>query len=192
MVQVWPDRKDRAWIAMVTRFRVEMYSHKIDIRPAVQTDLDSINRVIEAAVMTWVLPERVKRLSLPVYRYTRHDLAHLEMVVAEDQRRHIRGVAAWEAASTQDAPAGYSALLLHGIYVEPLHHRQGIGRRLFAAAEAAVAQHRCDGLLVRAQQDAVGFFASLGMSRLPVDEAATRYAHRLWKAAAVLCPGDCL
>ena len=54
----------------------------INLRPALKTDLDAINRVIEAAVMTWKLPERVKRLSLPSYRYTLADFAHLEMVVA--------------------------------------------------------------------------------------------------------------
>jgi GNAT superfamily N-acetyltransferase len=166
---------------------IEMYSSGIRIRSVVEADLESVNRVIEAAVMTWVLPERVKRLSLPVYRYSCQDLAHLGMVLAEDRGRQIVGVAAWEEADAEDAPAGYCSLLLHGIYVEPLHHRQGIGRQLFGAAEAAVCQLQYDGLLVKAQQDAIGFFESLGMRSLAVEEPLHQYANRLWKGSA--CSG---
>ena len=151
------------------------------IRPAIETDLDSINRVIETAVMTWVLPERVKRLSLRVYRYTRQDFKHLGMVVAENRRQQILGVAAWEEADPTDAPEGYRALLLHGLYVEPALHRQGIGRRLFNAAEAAVLECGCDGILVKAQQDATAFFASMEMCSLPATDPLRHYAHRFWK-----------
>jgi predicted N-acetyltransferase YhbS len=158
-----------------------MNTGDIHIRPVDETDLEALNRVIEAAVMTWALPERVKRLSLPVYRYTRQDLAHLDMVVAGDQQGHIVGVAAWEEADPKDAPAGRRALLLHGIYVDPSLHRQGIGGRLFSAAEVAVSQSQCDGLLVKAQQDATDFFISRGMRRLDVDEPLRQYANRLWK-----------
>lgn len=162
---------------------IEIYSSGIRIRPVVETDLDAVNRVIEAAVMTWALPERVKRLSLPVFRYTSQDLVHLDMVLAEEQTRKIVGVAAWEEADAKDAPAEYRSLLLHGIYVDASHHRQGIGRQLFGAAEAAVCQLQYDGLLVKAQQDAIGFFESLGMRRLAVEEPLHQYAHRLWKGS---------
>lgn len=159
----------------------DMNTGDIHIRPVDETDLDALNRVIGAAVMTWALPERVKRLSLPVYRYTRQDLAHLDMVLARDQQGQVVGVAAWEEADPNDAPAGHSALLLHGIYVDPSLHRQGIGGRLFSAAEVAVSQSQCDGLLVKAQQDATDFFTSRGMCRLDVDEPLRQYANRLWK-----------
>ena len=115
------------------------------IRPAVEADLDSINRVIKAAVMTWELPERVKRLSLPSYYYTALDLEHLDIIVAEDDQQHIIGVAAWEPADARDTPAGSSALLLHGLYVDPPRQRQGIGRRLFEAAETAAGRHQYHG-----------------------------------------------
>lgn len=134
--------------------------------------------------MTWELPERVKRLSLPSYRYTRADFDPLEMVVAEDDRHATLGVASWEPADAGDAPAGRTALLLHGIHVAPAFHRRGIGRLLFQAAEHAVRKHRCDGLLVKAQKDATGFFIAQGMSALPVDDARRDYANRFWKAAA--------
>jgi len=67
--------------------------------------------------MTWNLPQRVKRLSLPSYRYTGIDFDHFEMVVAEDDRQTTIGIAAWEPADAKDAPAGHTALLLHGIYL---------------------------------------------------------------------------
>ncbi len=44
-----------------------MQTTDIDIRLAGHADLEAINRVIEVAVMTWDLPDRVKRLSLPAY-----------------------------------------------------------------------------------------------------------------------------
>lgn len=68
----------------------------VKVRAATKIDLDTINRVIEAAIMTWDLPERVKRLSLSSYYYTEQDLNHLELVVAEDGQKNIKGVAAWE------------------------------------------------------------------------------------------------
>ena len=74
----------------------------ISLRPATLDDLPAINRVIEAAVMTWDLPERVKRLSLPSYRYDAFDFDHLQMVVAEDATGQPVGLASWEAADPRE------------------------------------------------------------------------------------------
>ena len=60
-----------------------MNSADINIRPANEDDLDAINGVIEAAVMSWQLPERVKRLALPSYRYNAMDLKYFSLAVAE-------------------------------------------------------------------------------------------------------------
>jgi len=153
------------------------------IRPAVQADLDGINRVIEAAVMTWDLPERVKRLSLPSYRYTLLDINYLEMVVAEDDAHTIVGIAAWEPADARDTPTGNTAVLLHGIYVDPAHHHQGIGGQLFRVVEQAVRDHHYSGLLVKAQESASGFFSSQGMEKIGVSDPLRHYEHRFWKRA---------
>ncbi|MGD8743293.1 MAG: GNAT family N-acetyltransferase [Granulosicoccaceae bacterium] len=152
----------------------------ICLRSATQHDLARINRIIEAAIMTWNLPERVKRLALPTYRYDEMDLQHLEIVVAEDNDNMV-GVAAWEDASAADLPEGLSGLLLHGIYVLPGQWRQGTGQRLFAAAEQAVKNRQKHGLLVKAQQDAEGFYLNMGMQRLPVSDEQRDYANRFWK-----------
>lgn len=163
-----------------------MPASKVHIRPARQADLEAINRVIEAAVMTWDLPERVKRLSLPSYRYDAVDLEHLEIVLAEDYQHNIIGVAAWEQAEAKDIPAGHKALSLHGIYVEPAYHQQGIGSQLFHAVEEAVCKHGLDGLLVKAQEGSSGFFIAQNMEPLQVDDPMHHYANRFWKRAALM------
>jgi N-acetylglutamate synthase-like GNAT family acetyltransferase len=153
----------------------------IQLRRANAQDLGAINAVIEGAVMTWHLPERVKRLSLPSYRYHAQDLEHLHVVVAENGAGTIVGVAAWEAARRRDVPSGQRGLLLHGIYVDPAWQHQGIGRRLLESASAACRVEGFDGLLVKAQADAEGFFAAQGMQRLPVEDEARDYPLRFWQ-----------
>jgi predicted N-acetyltransferase YhbS len=159
-------------------------AEKVTLRPAQLQDLDDINRVIEAAVQSWDLPERVKRLSLFSYRYTEVDFDHLEMIVAEIDTQGIIGVAAWEMADAKDAPSGKRALLLHGIYVVPSMHDQGIGRQLFHSAENAVRRYQVPGLLVKAQAGANGFFLAMGMQPLANGDSATRYANSFWKDSA--------
>jgi len=153
------------------------------LRQAHESDLPAVNGVIERAIATWQLPERVKRLSLPSYRYHAHDLVHLHLVVAENADHALVGVAAWEPANQRDLPAGKNGLLLHGLYVDPSHQHRGIGSRLLDAAEAAARAQGFDGVLVKAQADAKGFFEARGLQRLPVEDAERHYPHRFWLAA---------
>lgn len=158
-----------------------MSESPLRLRRATTTDLAAANRVIEAAVMSWDLPERVKRLSLPSYRYHAHDLEHLDLLVADEPSVGIVGVAAWEPADPKDTPKGSRALLLHGLYVAPDRHRRGIGSRLLKAAEAIARDRGYDGVLVKAQPSAEDFFVSQGLERLAVLDAARDYPHRFWK-----------
>jgi hypothetical protein len=103
------------------------------LRQAHADDLPAINGVIERAIATWQLPERVKRLSLPSYRYHMHDLVHLHLVVAEDDDHVLVGVAAWEPANPRDLPAGKNGLLLHGLYVDPSHQHRPPWNRVWMA-----------------------------------------------------------
>ncbi|WP_026186181.1 GNAT family N-acetyltransferase [Thioalkalivibrio thiocyanodenitrificans] len=152
------------------------------LRIASRAELPDINGVIERAVMTWRLPERVKRLSLPLYRYDETDLGHLEVCVAEDEAR-IAGVAAWEPAETSDLPADRRGLLLHGLYVDPERQRRGIGNRLLGACVERARALGLDGVLIKAQSDAEPFFEKQGLERLPVRDESRDYVLRFWQDA---------
>lgn len=154
---------------------------KIQLRPASLIDLENINHVIEASIMTWHLPDRVKRLALSSYHYTDTDFRFLHMIIAERGENNILGIAAWEQADKRYTPENTQALLLHGIYVEPTHHRQGIGQLLFTAIEKAAHDHHFDSILVKAQQGADSFFIKQGMQRLSDDNSKQQYANRFWK-----------
>ncbi|MFP5404562.1 MAG: N-acetyltransferase family protein [Gammaproteobacteria bacterium] len=154
----------------------------VRVRPASIDDLPAINAIVERAVMTWQLAERVKRLSLPSYRYHAHDFVHMQLVVAEDAHGTLLGVAAWDAADARDTPGGQRGLLLHGLYVDPAHQRAGVGTRLLDAAADAARDGGYDGLLVKAQADANGFFAARSLARLDVVDPLRDYPHRFWLA----------
>jgi GNAT superfamily N-acetyltransferase len=155
----------------------------IEVGRPTPADLPAVNAVVEAAVMGWALPERVKRLVLPTYRYDGADLEHLAFALARaaaDGR--VLGVAAWEAADPATCPGGRNGLLLHGLYVAPESQRAGVGRALVRVVLQAAAAAGHAGILVRAQRDAEGFFEDQGFERLPASDKD--YAGRFWKAGA--------
>jgi len=157
-----------------------VHSSPLELRMAMGVDLDPVNAVIERAVMTWKLPERVKRLALPSYRYTGYDLKCLHLVVAVDSASGIVGVAAWEPAAVYDCPQRRRGMQLHGIYVDPAWQQRGVGSRLLAAAGTAAQEKGFDGLLVKAQAEAEGFFEKQGLQKLPLLRPDRDYAHRYW------------
>ena len=154
------------------------------IREMRPSDLDAVNRVITDCVMGWDLPDRVKRLSLGSYLYRPSDLSFLYFLLAETARCEIAGVAAWEPAPSTDLPQEKRGMLLHGLYVAPGLQGQAIGSRLVDAALEAVRKQRMDGLLVKAQAGAVGFFRARGFVSLPVVDPDRDYPHRWWRSAA--------
>lgn len=158
-----------------------MKTSGLHLRTATKSDLDAINNIIEAAVMTWPLADRVKRLSLPTYKYNELDLQHLHIVVAENEVGEITGVAAWYPANTADTPKNKTALLLHGIYIDPTQHRKGIGSQLFQAAEQAVRKQNLQGLLVKAKAGSELFYQAHGMKKLVVDNTDREFVNRYWK-----------
>ena len=155
-------------------------ANEVQLRTAKKSDLEAINAVIEAAVMGWRLPERIKRLALPSYRYTEVDYEHIEFVVAEIADRGIVGVAGCEIADPGEVP-GKQALLLHGLYVLQDMQHKGIGTKLLQAVETLLSKYACDGLLVKAQADAIGFFEHQGMQRLETTTPQSDYTYRFWK-----------
>ena len=153
----------------------------IVIRPVQEFDLDTVNTMVESCVMAWDLPERVKRLSVSSYCYNSYDLGHFDMLLAERAKPETIAVAAWEPASKHDLPKDKSGILLHGLYVAPHCQRRGIGSCLVNFALDAVRSHGMDGLLVKAQADAVGYFQARGFIFLPIENPDRDYPHRWWK-----------
>lgn len=158
-----------------------MPADNFTVRPANAVDLEAINATVEACVMSWDLAPRVKRLALSSYLYGAHDLATMEVLLAIDVAGKLAGLAALEEADKHELPDGRSGLQLHGLYVKPELQGQGIGALLVSAALDAAREHGRNGLLVKAQKDATGFFEATGFSPLPIGDAAVDYANRWWK-----------
>ena len=154
----------------------------VTLRKAGRLDLDQINTLIAAAVDTWRLAERVKRLSLPLYQYDPNDLEHLQVIVAESEEAFMAGIAALEPANASECPRGHNAALLHGIYVDPLLHRHGIGTRLLRYMQVLASSRGFDGLLVKANPEAKTFFEARAFEKLPIEDHARDYPYRYWKS----------
>ena len=161
---------------------------KGSIRQADSRDLKAINGIIESAVMAWPLPERVKRLSLPVLKYDSIDMENLRMLVFErdgapggehgdECGRVIAGVAAWG----EEAPAGEQALL-HGLFVDPDLQGEGIGRALQQAVFTQAEELGMRAVVLRAERVSIGYFESCGYEAVPPSpEAGNAYPYRYRK-----------
>lgn len=152
----------------------------INLRKANRCDLKAINHLIKSAMDTWNLAERVKRISLPLYCYDEYDLEHLQILVAETEDLSIAGISALEPIESTDSE-GRSMSIIHGIYVDPALHRKGIGTSLLEATELLADSQSADGLLVKAQPEAIKFFNHQGYQELPVKDPSRQYPYRLWK-----------
>lgn len=130
---------------------------------------------------TWCLSKRIKRLSLPLYQYHAQDLEHLQVIVAETEETAIAGIAAIEPADSSECPRGHNAALLHGIYVDPIRHRYGIGTRLLSYMRVMASSWGYDGLLVKANPEARTFFEARAFEKLPVEDLSRDYPYRYWK-----------
>ncbi|MGB0866667.1 MAG: GNAT family N-acetyltransferase [Granulosicoccaceae bacterium] len=155
---------------------------KVVLRPATAEDLLFINGIVEAAVMSWALPERVKRLSMPSYRYEKSVFESVDMQLAIDPDGDIVGLVASCAPMEEQVLPDRKALLLHGIFVDATNHREGIGTELVKSVQALAAQNEYEGVLVNAQPDALAFFQALGFEQLPVVDEENDYKHRYWQA----------
>ncbi|APZ41759.1 GNAT family N-acetyltransferase [Acidihalobacter ferrooxydans] len=155
----------------------------VTLRPASARDLAAINAIVESCVMGWKLPNRVKRLALSSYLYRPHDFDYMDILVALTAQDAIIGVAALEPVDPNELPPTRTALLLQGLYIDPDHQRQGVGKHLVDAARATARANKLDGLLVKAQNDASGFFRRCGFTPLAVNSPEIDYANRWWRRA---------
>ena len=140
-------------------------------------DLELINQVIDDAVMSWPVSERNKRLSVPVLRYDQQDFRQYRFLLYKDVGRVV-GVAAWDAENMLVTVNGCGHLL-HGLYIAPSYQGRGYGRRLMEEVFLASEMLGADGLLVKAQKVAVGFFRHCGLTVLPAQDS-TDYPYMFW------------
>jgi N-acetylglutamate synthase-like GNAT family acetyltransferase len=153
----------------------------IKLRGADPSDLHSINSLIAAAIGTWRLADRVKRISLPLYRYHAHDLQDMQIVVAHCGDGEILGSAALEQAYTSNMFDGLPTSLLHGIYVAPNLHRNGVGSRLLEKIETLARYQGIEALLVKARPEAISFFSARGFGKLSTRDDREEYPHQFYK-----------
>ncbi len=143
--------------------------------------LTAINRVVETAVGAWPLPERVRRLALPVLCYSDIDGLEFEFLGFEAAGAVV-GVAAWEVTVTSRGPQGEPGALLHGLYVHPQWQRQGVGQTLQREMGSRAAAAGAQGILLRAERVSVSYFERCGFQRVtakPRGEAG--YPYLFWK-----------
>ena len=158
----------------------------IRLRNARVSDLHSINNLIAAAIDTWQLTDRVKRISLPLYRYHEDDLRDMQLVIADTGDNEILGTAALEQAYATDLFDGLQASVLHGIYVAPNLHRNGVGSRLLEKIENMARSNGTEMLLVKARPEAISFFSDRGFSQLSTRDNSRDYPYQFYKVLADL------
>jgi len=146
-----------------------------DLEPG---DLTEANHVIAAAIQTWDIAPRVKRLALASHQYQEHDFQHLAFVGAFEDGRPL-GLMALEPVASEKALRAQAAMLIHGLYVIPDWHGAGIGSWLLERAQKVARDRRFAGLIVRAEKGAKTFFQARGFRPLPVEDAQRDYPHRL-------------
>jgi predicted N-acetyltransferase YhbS len=150
----------------------------ITLRDLGSDDLTGINGIIAAAIQTWDMAPRVKRLALASHQYTAIDFDHLGFVGAFEKDVPV-GVVAAEPIDIPAATVTLKLLLIHGLYVLPDRHGMGIGSRLIEDTEHRARARQFEGLLVRAEKGAKSFFEARGFAPLPVEDELRDYPHRL-------------
>ncbi|MBT5388081.1 MAG: GNAT family N-acetyltransferase [Porticoccaceae bacterium] len=142
-------------------------------------DLSAINRIITQAVMAWPMPERIKRLSVPVICYDSEDFKHYQFLLYLEEQMPI-AVAAWNPDTVLHTAAG-KGRLLHGLYVLPDCQGRGLGRLLMERVFEQAAEAHVEGVLIKAERASVGFFEHCGLERLAA-RSETDYPYQFWRS----------
>ena len=152
----------------------------ITIHPATTDDLPSINFVIKSAIMNWPLPDRLRKITVPVLQYREDDMAALSVLVAK-LNGEILGIAAWDSEPTHPLPNGLGGLF-HGLFVLPLVQYQGIGTSLMNAVFDEARKIRATGLLIKAQRVSRHYFERHNLP--PLAATDDEYPWQYWKRLA--------
>lgn len=141
---------------------------QLPLQPAVWTWTVStiINWVVEQAIRSWKVADRVRRLALPSLRYSESDLRDMTFVLLDDDKGEAVATAAWEKSETSGSANESRNVLLHGLYVLPRWQRRGLGSSLLEFVVLWAAINGIDSVNVRAWREAQPFFRRHGFQPL--------------------------
>lgn len=145
-------------------------------------ELHAVNRVVSDSIVSWGLPERVRRLALPSLSYNETDLQHMTIILLTNSEQKGIAIAAWEEASRSEIPENCRGALIHGLYVVPEYQQRGLGTRLIELVAKRMAGLNNDGMAVRAWRDSLAFFRSRGFEPMHSETAPDTFPRRLWRA----------
>lgn len=152
---------------------------------ASRSDLDrlnAVNRVIEEAVETWGVADRVRRLALPTLLYDEVDLRHMRFLLLDDSEGEAVAFATWEDFGETGEAHSTRHLRLHGLYVLPHWQRRGLGSSLLEFVCLRAGMQGIDGILVRAWREAEAFFRRHGFETCVEPQSPESYSWLLWRS----------
>lgn len=148
------------------------------VRGAASADLTTVNRIITSAVESWHVPDRLKRVSLPLLHYTASDFEDFELFL-HVQGDGADGVAALAKDTSYIGLNATRCALLHGLYVGSDSQRSGVGKTMQQLVANRALEIGCEGLLVKAQRVAISYFAKQGYTKYV--SAEIDYPYLYWK-----------
>ena len=157
------------------------HSELSHIERASSRDLASVNAVIQRAIMTWSMSERVKRRAVTILQYDQVDAANLALYVCRSGTTII-GVIALDF-DYKASRAGCRGILLHGIYVDPATHRRRVGQTLMKFAERQAVIRAEDGVWIKAERVSRRFFERCGYIHCAPKSDAD-YPYLYWKGTS--------
>jgi len=150
----------------------------VAIRPAHRSDLDAINAVVEAAVMSWASTNQVRPGTVPDCSYHAIDLDLSMLLLVIGSQRHILGVVACGSADPVDTEPGHNnALRLDGPYIHPAHDHQGIHGQLLDEARALARRQGRNGLLIQPRVPALDLLKAISMNTPPASDEQPHSPH---------------
>jgi GNAT superfamily N-acetyltransferase len=142
-----------------------------------------VNDIIAAAVDSWPLPERLRRLSIPVLSYRDDDFNAYSIALVYCESKWGSDPVGVIARCFETVAADAPYLFLHGLYLSPAAQRRGLGRRLLADVEMEARHAGATGVLVKAERVALPFFVASGYVQLETGVGpGGEYPYRCWRA----------
>ncbi len=145
--------------------------------------LDVVNDIVEEAVSSWGIADRVRRLILPSLLYNEVDLQHMRFLLLDDEGGKAVAVAIWEEIGGTDTSSRTRKVQLHGLYVRPRWQRQGLGAGILEFVGLWVGMHGLDGITVRPWRESEAFFRRHGFESASDRASPEDSSPGLWRSS---------